>query len=155
MRKRLLALLLLAAFPATQSAAAQVSGPPAGGSTGMFFGPSGDARLRTGFDGTWALQWQDPRGSCPCIGTLTLEADQANGGYVGSWVRPDGTATLRGEASLDHRVMQGKYWLPDDGSGFVKQGFFRLEHPDDNTLTGSYKTGNATISFTWSATRKR
>jgi hypothetical protein len=151
MRNTLIAFLLLAALPA----AAQISGPPTGGPTGMSIGPLGTARPHAGFDGVWTLQWQDPRSNCPCIGTLTLQADQANGGYTGTWVRPDGTATLRGEASLDQRVMQGKYSLPDDGSGFARHGFFRLEHPDDNTLTGSWKAENATISFTWSATRKQ
>ncbi|HTR83016.1 MAG TPA: hypothetical protein VMI56_00960 [Reyranella sp.] len=151
MKPTLLVLLLLTALPAD----AQVPGPPAGGTTGYFFGPSGNAELHTGFEGAWTLQWQDPRANCPCIGTLTLEADPVSGGYNGAWVRPDGTATLRGEASRDRRIMQGQYWLPDDGSGLVRHGFFRLEHPDDDTLTGSYKAENAVISFTWSAKRKK
>lgn len=147
----LLALLLLAAIPAD----AQVPRPPAGGVTGFDFGPSAYPRLRSGFDGAWVLQWQDPRSNCPCMGTLTLEADRVNGGYNGAWVRPDGTATIRGETSFDQRVMQGQYWLPDDGNGFTPHGYFRLEHQDDNSLTGSYKADSAVIPFAWSATRKQ
>ena len=56
--------------------------------------------------------------------------------------------------SLDRRYWGGSYFLADDGSGYIKKGFFRLELRDSNTLTGSYHREGTALPFSWSATRK-
>ena len=138
--------LLAFALPA----AAQLSGPPAGGPTGQFLGPpSGNAN---NFLGVWELAWDGPIDfRCPCRGSLTITAN-SNGDLEGHWKMKGPPARLSGPVGYDQNVWTGQFAQSDEAD-FPMRGHFRLEYRDERTLTGSYQPDGTAIPFRWSGSR--
>jgi hypothetical protein len=110
------------------------------------------------FVGEWVMSWDgpDPNDKCPCTGSLVITTDSYGNGYplTGEWSGPKRNGVLRGTVNLDQNFWGGNWTMDDDGSGYIKKGFFRLELRGRNTLTGSYRLDGSAISYSWSGKRK-
>jgi hypothetical protein len=117
--------------------------------------PTGTLAQESPFVGEWTMTWDGPNDRCPCKGTLSISTDRSGNGHplIGDWVGPGSVATLRGTVNLNQNFWGGSFTIDDDGSPYLKKGFFRLELRGSNTLTGSYRLDGRTVSYSWSGKR--